>query len=182
MFFIYPNDSNAFAVDSQFFYGDPILVSPVTEENSAGVEIYLPNDLCDDFYTYAPVQGKGAKVHITDIDFTDILLHIKSGYIVLMRNSLAYTTTDVCKQPFSILVAPNSKGEATGSLCLGDGVSIEQEQISDIRMEYKDQVLSVSGNFGYTAENSSLLEAAVLGVDTAPKGAYRTKSTNETVW
>ncbi len=122
------------------------MVSPVTEENSTSVENYLPNDLCYDFYTYATVQGKGAKINLTDIDFTDIPLNIKSGAVIPMRNSSAYTTTDVRKQPFSILVAPNSKGEANRSLYLDYGVSIEQEQTSNIQTEYKDQVLSVSGN------------------------------------
>ena len=130
--FTYLHDSNTFAVHLQLFYGDSTSVSPVTAEDFTSVEIYLPNDLFDDFYTYTPVQGKGAKVNITDIDFTDIPLP-------------AYTTTGVRKQPFSIFFAPNSKGEATGSLYLDDGVSLEQEQTSDIQMEYKVQVLSVSG-------------------------------------
>ncbi|KAL5348842.1 hypothetical protein ACLOAV_006265 [Pseudogymnoascus australis] len=182
LFFIYPSDSNTFAVDLQFFYGDAILVSPVTQENSTSVEIYLPDDLFYDFYTYAPIKGSGAKHTLTDIGFTEIPLHIKSGSIIPMRNSSAYTTTEVRQKPFDILVAPNTKGKASGSLYLDDGESIEQEQTSEIKMEYKKQILSISGKFGYQGECSSISGVTILGVESAPKGVYWTKGKNSKVW
>lgn len=182
LFFIYPSDSNTFSVDLQFFYGDAILVSPVTQENSTSVEIYLPDDLFYDFYTYAPIKGSGANHTLTDIEFTEIPLHIKSGSIIPMRNSSAYTTTEVRQKPFDILVAPNTKGKASGSLYLDDGESIEQEQTSEIKMEYKKQILSISGKFGYQGECSSISGVTILGVESAPKGVYWSKGKNGKEW
>src|SRR6478609_636560 len=62
LFFNYPEDSNTYPIDLQFFYGDGILVSPVTEENSTTVNYYLPNDIFYEWGTGKPVRGRGEYV------------------------------------------------------------------------------------------------------------------------
>ncbi|EHK97248.1 putative alpha/beta-glucosidase agdC [Glarea lozoyensis 74030] len=176
MFFTYPEDEKTFAVELQFFYGEHILVSPVTEENSTSVDIYLPNDLFYDFYTYAPVQGTGAMLTLNDIDFTSIPLHIKSGAVIPMRN--------VRTKPFSFIVAPTAAGEAAGELYLDDGDSIVQHETSEIKMTYHEKMLTIDGNFSYQAGCDSLQDVTILGVHTAPTGAYWSKGSDahEVVW
>ncbi|KAF2843449.1 glycoside hydrolase family 31 protein [Patellaria atrata CBS 101060] len=174
LYFKYPHDSNTFSLGLQFFYGDSILVSPVTEENSTSVEIYLPNDLFYDFKTYSSIQGDGANITLNDISFTEIPLHIKAGSILPLRKESGYTTTDVRKQPFGILVAPTTNGEAVGSLYLDDGDSIEQPVTSEIEFNFSKRVLTVSGSFEYTAEDAAVSTVTILGVEEAPSGAsYR---------
>jgi len=70
MWFKYPKDRNTFNIEYQFFYGDSVLVSPVTEENATSVSIYLPKDIFYDFKTLAPVQGTGTLVTFTSVDLT----------------------------------------------------------------------------------------------------------------
>ena len=67
LFFNYPEDSNTLPIDLQFFYGDGILVSPVTEENVTSVNYYLPSDIFYEWGTGKPVQGEGAYVS-ADVD------------------------------------------------------------------------------------------------------------------
>ncbi|KAK0099335.1 hypothetical protein ONS96_008563 [Cadophora gregata f. sp. sojae] len=188
MFFLYPNDSKTFGIELQFFYGENLLVSPVTEENSTSVEVYLPDDIFYDFKTYEKVQGKGEKVNFTDVPFTEIPLHIRGGSIIPLRNASAYTTTEVRKQPFNFLIAPSAGGDAKGELYLDDGVSIVQNAISEIEMRYAGKELCVGGSFGYKGEGEEegnwLNEVIVLGVEEEPKGAYWSKDGEEgkTVW
>jgi alpha-glucosidase len=184
MFFTYPEDSNTFAVELQFFYGEHILVSPVTEENSTSVEIYLPNDLFYDLHTYTPVQGTGSKIILNDIDFTTIPLHIKSGAVIPIRSESAYTTTDVRTKPFSMIVAPTAGGEAAGELYLDDGDSIVQHETSEIKMAYAEKMLSIDGTFKYQAESNMLQDVTILGIQTAPLGAYWSKGSDshEVIW
>ncbi|KAK5294736.1 hypothetical protein LTR16_001197 [Cryomyces antarcticus] len=169
MYFLYPNDTNTFATELQFFFGNAVLVSPVTEENATSVEIYLPNDIFYDLKTHAKIQGQGAKMTLNDVPITEIPLHIRGGSIVPMRAASGMTTTEVRKQPFNIVIAPGKNGKASGSLYLDDGDSIEQPATSVIQMEYDGSALAVSGMFDYTAEDNAVATVTIMGVDRAPK-------------
>ncbi|KAK1051673.1 hypothetical protein LTR74_016746 [Friedmanniomyces endolithicus] len=62
MFFVYPEDPNANALQYQYFYGRAIMVAPVTVENSTTTEIYMPDDVFYDYYTYETFRGTGNMV------------------------------------------------------------------------------------------------------------------------
>jgi alpha-glucosidase len=171
LFYKFPNDSKTFGVELQFFYGDHLLVSPVTEENATSVEIYLPNDLFYDFSTYLPVLGTGSKVKLEDVGFDQIPLHIRAGAIIPMRNESAMTTKALRRQHFHVLVAPDSRGIATGELYLDDGDSIEQKAVSVITFSWANNVLSVGGTFNYEispGESIAVVRVTVLGAQSAP--------------
>ncbi|KDQ20770.1 glycoside hydrolase family 31 protein [Botryobasidium botryosum FD-172 SS1] len=152
LFYKYPKDSNTFGLDLQFFYGDSILVSPVTEENSTSVSIYLPKDIFYDFLTYAPVQGQGANVKLTNVGFTAIPVHIRGGAVLPLRASSAMTTFALRQQDFNIVIAPSADGKATGSLYIDDGESIAPSATTEIKFGFTDGKLTASGKFNYDAK------------------------------
>jgi alpha-glucosidase len=163
MFFTYPNDANTFGNDLQFFYGESLLVSPVTEENSTSVTIYLPNDRFYAWGTWDVVEGQGANVTLDDVAFTEIPLHVRGGSILPVRKESGMTTTATRKFPFELIVAPGRDGKASGSLYLDDGDSIEQDGISEITFTYENGLLAVDGTFGYTAEELKISGVVLLG-------------------
>ncbi|KAF4630907.1 hypothetical protein G7Y89_g7226 [Cudoniella acicularis] len=120
LFFVYPEDSNTFGIELQFFYEE----------------------------------------------------HLLLGVVIPIRASSAYTTTEVRQQPFNFLIAPNEDSEAKGSLYRDGRDNIVQNAMSEIAMVFKDNVLVVSGSFGYQDEGSWLKGVVVLGVEKQPKGAY----------
>ncbi|KAF9047043.1 glycoside hydrolase family 31 protein [Hymenopellis radicata] len=167
LWYQYPSDTNTYPIDLQFFYGDAILVSPVTEENSTSVNIYLPDDTFYDFTTFAPIVGNGSEVTLTDVNFTQIPVYIRSGNIVPLRVQSAMTTAELREQDLEVIVAIGRDGTARGSLYLDDGVSLVQESSAWITFTYANKTLSVDGSFGYQTE-SRLKQLRLLGIDSEP--------------
>lgn len=168
LFYLYPNDTNTFPIDTQFFFGAAVLVSPVIEENSTSVEIYLPDDIFYDWNDgFSPVRGSGANITLSDVDFNTIPLHIRGGSVLALRAESANTTTELRRKPFQILVAPGLDGRATGSLYLDEGDLIEQPSTSLISFTYADGSLSMTGRYDYDA-GVDIEVVTVLGVAGAP--------------
>ncbi|KAF9447127.1 glycoside hydrolase family 31 protein [Macrolepiota fuliginosa MF-IS2] len=168
LWFKYPKDTNTFPIDLQFFFGDSILVSPVTEENSTSVDIYLPKDIFYDFATLAPVQGAGSTVTLNGVNFTTIPLHIKGGTVLPLRVSSAANTVELRKQDFEFVVAPGQDGSASGKLYIDDGELINPPQTTSVDMNFQGGKLDVSGSFGF-ATGVEVARVRFLNVPSAPK-------------
>ncbi|MCJ1439463.1 hypothetical protein MMC27_008857 [Xylographa pallens] len=162
MWFLYPEDTNTFAIDLQYFYRSSLLISPVVEENSTSVSAYLRHDIFYDFFTSKPVRGTGANITINDVSLTQIPVHIKGGPILPLRSDSANTTTALRLLDFNIIVAPGLDGTASGSLYLDDGVSIKQPATSMITFTYDGATLKMSGTFEYDVGDVNIAEAVLL--------------------
>ena len=174
LFYHYPEDKNTFTIDHQFFYGDDILVSPVLEENSTSVSIYLPNETFYDFWTLEPVQGQGAYINLTDVGFDTIPLHIRGGAILPLRAESANTTTELRKQNFVLWIAPNATNQAYGTLYLDDGDSLEQDGTSSIVFNYDNGKFTMSGAFGFETD-VVIQNITVLGSNQTVQGPVSLK-------
>ena len=170
LFFIYPEDSTALFIQTQYFYGSSLLISPVFEADATDVTLYLPNDQYYDFFTYEPIRGTGAYITVNNVDFTQIPVYIKGGSVVPIRSDGANTTTALRTLDFNLLVAPGLDGKASGSLYLDDGVSISQGATSNILFSYDGSTLSMTGSFGYDAGDVSIASIILMGVTSAPSG------------
>lgn len=181
LWFQYPTDSNTFANQLQFFYGNSLLISPVTEENSTSVTIYLPNDRFYTWNTWQLIESSGQDFLLTDIPFTaPPPIHVRGGSILPMRQSPGYTTSETKNSPLELLVAPGRGGggegkapaTATGSLYLDDGDSLIQplDTTSEISFFYEassssSSTLFINGTFAYPITSHALLASVmVLGV------------------
>jgi alpha-glucosidase len=150
MWFKYPKDAATYPIDLQWFFGDSILVSPVTEENSTSVSIYLPKDIFYDFLTLAPIHGTGSQVTLTNISFTQIPVYIKGGAVLPLRAKSTMTTSELRDTDFEFVVAPGTDGTASGQLYIDDGVSITPKTATEVTMKYALNTLVVAGQFGFS--------------------------------
>ncbi|KAK7746388.1 hypothetical protein SLS53_002347 [Cytospora paraplurivora] len=149
VFYLYPDDEQTFGLELQYFYGDALLVAPVTEENSTTVDVYLPNDVFYDWYTGVQVRGTGDYITLTDQGLTDIPLYLRGGVIVPLRSESAMTTTELRSKDFELLIPLGTNGTASGQLYLDDGVSLEQNGTTFVQFSYADGKLVATGRFEY---------------------------------
>jgi len=145
----YPTDSATHSIDTQFFYGPSLLISPVTEPDSTSVTFYLPNDIYYDLFTMKRIQSTGASITYTNVLFTDIPVHVRGGNIIPTRVNSANTTTALRNEDFELLVAPDKDGRASGSLYLDDGESLVQAGTSEITFTWDGKTVRMDGTFGY---------------------------------
>jgi len=165
---IFPKDSATYGIDLQFFFGDSILVSPVTQENATSVTVYFPKETFYDFKTYDKVEGQGQNVTLENIDYTQIPVHIRGGSILPLRASGALTTAALRKTDFEILVAIGADGTATGSLYVDDGVSIDPSASTRVSFKYSNGTLTAEGSFDHPLD-VKVSTIRFLGVQKTPK-------------
>lgn len=163
VFYFYPEDEETFGLELEYFYGDALLVAPVTEENSTSVEVYLPDDVFYDWYTGARINTTGGYTTLSDQNLTDIPLFLRGGVIVPLRAESAMTTTELREKDFELLIPLGADGTASGQLYLDDGVSLDQGGATTlVQFEYADGKLAATGSFGYgTAVN--IAKVTILG-------------------
>lgn len=195
MFFAYPHDPAAARLDLQYFYGDALLVAPVTAEGATSVDVYLPDDVFYDWWTRTRVvvPGGGRWVTVTDQGLADIPLFLRGGNVVPLRAASAATTAALRRVDFELLVVPDAAGAAAGRLYLDDGVSLLDGDESTtnttlVQFSYAGGRLVANGTFGYDAGDVVFGNVTILGVvqanqtaaAAAARGLLRVKGSNET--
>ncbi|GJN69968.1 alpha-glucosidase [Purpureocillium lilacinum] len=177
IFYKYPEDKATWALELQYFYGDSVLVAPVTAQGATSVEVYLPDDTFYDWYSHKPILGEAATHKFIEQDTTTIPLLIRSGAIIPARANSTYTTTELRKQDFELLVALDAHGKAKGELYLDDGVSIDQKgRYSLVSFSYDKGTVTFDGKFGYDGP-ATVSKITVLGGGCKPRPGKREHTT-----
>jgi hypothetical protein len=145
----YPSDSNTYAIENQFFYGPSLLINPVTEESSTSVSFYVPQNTWYDFGTQKPISGAGSLITHDNVGTSDIPILVEGGSIIPARIKSAMTTRALRDQDFELLVAPDAKGKASGTLYLDDGENLVQTGTSEIMFTWDGSTVRATGTFGF---------------------------------
>ncbi|KAL2021900.1 hypothetical protein VTK56DRAFT_6495 [Thermocarpiscus australiensis] len=153
LWFWYPGDAQTFGIQTQWFLGDALLVSPVVDDEAQSVTFYLPEDVFYDFWTGEKVVGTGAATTVDGVAWTDIPVHVRGGTVVPMRVKSANTTAELRGQNFVVTVAPGKDGTARGELYLDDGESLDVgSRKSEISFTWDGSAFEANGTFGYDTD------------------------------
>lgn len=125
----FPDEPWLAAADRQFLLGGAILVTPVLEPGATSVAGVFPGagagTLWYDWYNQtrvAGVVGAGQNVTIA-APLGHIPVFVRGGSVVPLHEP-GLTTAAVRASPWSLLVALDAEGEASGGLYLDDGESV----------------------------------------------------------
>ncbi|XP_077868370.1 lysosomal alpha-glucosidase-like, partial [Saccoglossus kowalevskii] len=175
LFFEFPHDDYALTVDTQFLWGEALLISPVLQEGAVTVTAYFPNHSWYDFDTGVRVPGlpgeTGKNLNLkTPMD--KINLHIRGGNIIPAQEP-GITTKESRQNKFHLIVALCTKNEADGELYLDDGDTLdayEQELYAYVRFQANaTSVISQIVKLGFTGSDSADLGLVkVFGVVQQP--------------
>ncbi|KAI8928814.1 glycosyl hydrolases family 31-domain-containing protein [Entophlyctis helioformis] len=118
----FADDEATFALDDQYLLGSALLIKPVTAKDQASVDVYLPKtSLWYNYETLGRVapDAKGMFTLETPLDVVPVFL--RGGSIVPRRDRVRRSSALTKADPYTLLVALDKDGSASGTLYVDDG-------------------------------------------------------------
>ncbi|KAF9207018.1 hypothetical protein BGZ49_001354 [Haplosporangium sp. Z 27] len=132
----FPEDEAVFAMDDQYMVGDALLVKPVSKPGVTRSTVYFAgNEKWFDIKDYSVEQGPGAKEVASPAD--KIPVYQRAGTIIPKRERPRRSSKAMENDPFTLVIALDSQGEATGRIYLDDGETFNYEQGDYIWREFR---------------------------------------------
>ncbi|KAF9127236.1 hypothetical protein BGW39_006025 [Mortierella sp. 14UC] len=136
MFFEFPSDELTYRMEDQFMVGNALLVKPVTTAGATHSDVYFAgNERWFDFYDGQVKQGPG--VQSVPSPAYKIPVYQRAGTIVPKRETPRRSSKEMENDPFTLVIALDSHGEASGRLYLDDGESFEYTRGDYFLREFK---------------------------------------------
>lgn len=124
LWFEFREDLTTHKIDTQFLFGPALLVSPVLDEGVRALDVYLPAGVWYGLRSGVATSVTAGETVTLPAPLEDILVHVRGGYIVPTQVP-ARTTTASRRNPFGAIVAFDANGDASGTLYLDDGESLD---------------------------------------------------------
>lgn len=142
----FPEDVTLRETYSQFMLGPSLLVTPVLIPNVDTVNGVFPGvgdgEKWYDWYTLQAVEAQPQENVTLSAPLEHINVHVRGGSILPLQEP-GYTTAEVRSNPWSLLVALDSNGEAKGDLYVDDGVSLKPDAIKIVIVSDNSQSVGV---------------------------------------
>jgi alpha 1,3-glucosidase len=165
----YPDDIKTFAMQDQHLVGDALLVHPVTDKGASSVEVYLPKGVWYDFYSYGKYS---AGTHTINVNDDTIPVYQKGGSIIPTKQRIRRSSSLMKRDPYTLFVAVDENGNASGSLYTDDGESYEYKNGKFLKIDFtysNNQLDAKVVNPDSTYETPEWVERVViLGLDSKP--------------
>jgi mannosyl-oligosaccharide alpha-1,3-glucosidase len=165
LFYEYPEDESTYGEENEFLVGSDLLVSPVTSAGVTQQTMYLPGS--QPWYNvYTHVSLTGPKTVTVKAPADKIPVYQRGGSIVPRKDRARRSSAAMVNDPFTLVVALDNEGTATGRLYVDDGSSFDF-----IRGAYIDRT--------FKFENGRLTASATPG--TVASEAFKLSNTIERI-
>lgn len=176
--FNFVQDPTTFSIGTQFMIGSSVLITPVLTQGATNVQGYFPqiNDIglpqrWYDWWSGEEFQAGSSGFATLSAPISTIPVHIAGGSILPLQEP-ELTTVAQEGNPFDVLVALDSQGEASGSLFMDDGSTLHVGQNS-----LQATFIFSNGTLSYQIQQSEYAPAGkiffteidILGIDSAPQ-------------
>ncbi|MCX6238022.1 MAG: DUF5110 domain-containing protein [Bacteroidia bacterium] len=159
--FNYPNDVNTYNIDDQYFFGENMLVCPVTEKGAKSRTLYLPEGNWIDYWSGEKYTGR--QTIITKTPLEKLPIFVKAGAIIPMQPDMQYFGEKPI-DPVTLDIYPS--GNSSAKMYEDDGLSLNYQK----------------GDFAQTeitcSENSGSIRVEIM----AFSGKYKVADRNYTLW
>ncbi|SCU83925.1 LAME_0C07360g1_1 [Lachancea meyersii CBS 8951] len=144
MFYVHPELHEFYDVDDQFYLGETgLLVKPVTDPESRTTSVLFPGGLFYDYKTMKSFAVEKPEQITVDVPLDEQALFIEGGHIIVRRDRYRRSSKLQKNDPFTVLVAPDAEGKATGRLYVDDGETFgfENGNYLEIALTFENCVL-----------------------------------------
>eukprot|EP00339_Tiarina_fusa_P030034 CAMPEP_0117081322 /NCGR_PEP_ID=MMETSP0472-20121206/57326_1 /TAXON_ID=693140 ORGANISM="Tiarina fusus, Strain LIS" /NCGR_SAMPLE_ID=MMETSP0472 /ASSEMBLY_ACC=CAM_ASM_000603 /LENGTH=633 /DNA_ID=CAMNT_0004809223 /DNA_START=225 /DNA_END=2123 /DNA_ORIENTATION=- len=171
----YPQDSKSFDIEDEYLIGSDLLVKPVTKSNENTVSVYFPEG-SDGWYDTLTYESYPSSGHVqVDAPLSKIPVFQRAGSIVPRKQRARRSSSQMENDPYTLIIALDSKGEAHGELYFDDGVSFEYKKSSRNHRQFQfknNEIISYSTDSAFMESSVVIERIVILGY----KGADLTKA------
>ncbi|KAI9204856.1 glycosyl hydrolases family 31-domain-containing protein [Polychytrium aggregatum] len=194
LWYAFPDDEATFAVDDEFMLGSAFLIKPVVQKDTAETEVLLPaGSNWYDYETLVKVDPSASgKLNVkTPLDKLPVFL--RGGSIVPRRDRIRRSSALTIKDPYTLVIALDEKGEALGEFYNDDGRSFDYKKGDYVyaQLEFRDNTLrctspvakytDVSAKISkpkFTGHDSRVERLIIVGVHSKPKRVVSSSGAN----
>jgi len=130
--FNYPEDVNTYNIDDQYFFGDQMMVCPVTVKGAKSRTVYLPEGQWVDYWSGEKFDGKKNILVLTPL--AKLPIFIKAGAIIPMQPDMQYFGEKPV-DPVTLDIYPS--GNSSFKLYEDDGLSLKYQNDEFAQTEIK---------------------------------------------
>merc|ERR1712159_683856 len=173
LWFEWPEDESVFDIDNQFMVGSALLVKPITAPGVTATTVQLPgSEPWFDGHTHGKLTpGR----HEIQAPLGVIPFFHRGGSIVPRRDRPRRNSALMANDPFTLVVALDSKQQASGELYMDDGHSFDWKKGSYVwrSLDFKNSQLT-SGMHSDAASSGAfntdvvVERVIILGLETVP--------------
>ena len=145
MYYSHPQCSEAYEVKNQFWFGDQMLVAPITQKADpvtrlGDVEVWLPDGIWTDFFTGSVYNGDGGRKMKMFRDAYSMPVLCKAGAIVPMRKHIPNDNRLSGAKELELMVFPGGDNGFTMYEDAGDGYAYREGGCAktDMQLTYTD--------------------------------------------
>ncbi len=170
LFYEFPGEEASFSVEDEHLVGDSLLVHPITKAGVTKEDVYFPGGPSQFWYDIATFERvRGGSVLSVTVSPDRIPVYQRGGTIVPKKERIRRSSPLMRNDPYTLYVALDSHGKASGTLFIDDGKSFKyrderQYLYIQFRMEGGRLTGSLIDSPNY-ATQSWLEKVIVVGVD-----------------